>query len=143
MQAVAAEAMAAGADTLITCGGVQSNHARVTAAAGAALGLRVMLVLESAQPHGRVATGNARLDRLFGAEIQFVESREERAPAMEEAAADAARRRPAAVRHSARRVDAARRASASRAASRRSSRPPASGRTSSSTRPRPAARRRD
>ena len=30
-----------GADTLITCGGVQSNHARVTAAAGAALGLRV------------------------------------------------------------------------------------------------------
>src|SRR5947207_5149806 len=38
MQAVAAEARAAGADTLITCGGVQSNHARVTAAAGAALG---------------------------------------------------------------------------------------------------------
>ena len=40
MQTVAAEALAAGADTLITCGGVQSNHARVTAAAGAALGLR-------------------------------------------------------------------------------------------------------
>src|SRR6476661_701691 len=45
MQTVAAEAMAAGADTLITCGGVQSNHARVTAAAGAALGLSVELVL--------------------------------------------------------------------------------------------------
>ena len=39
MQTVVAEARAAGADTLITCGGVQSNHARVTAAAGAALGL--------------------------------------------------------------------------------------------------------
>src|SRR5262245_51203854 len=45
MQMVAAEAMAAGADTLITCGGVQSNHARVTAATGSALGLKVRLVL--------------------------------------------------------------------------------------------------
>src|SRR5262245_19058595 len=45
MQTVAAEAMAAGADMLITCGGTQSNHARVTAAVGAALGLGVELVL--------------------------------------------------------------------------------------------------
>ena len=52
MQTVAAEAMAAGADTLITCGGVQSNHARVTAAAGAALGLHVMLVLNRRAVHG-------------------------------------------------------------------------------------------
>ena len=43
-----AEALAAGADTLITCGGVQSNHARVTAAAGAALGLHVVLVVNGA-----------------------------------------------------------------------------------------------
>jgi D-cysteine desulfhydrase family pyridoxal phosphate-dependent enzyme len=87
MQAVAAEALAAGADTLITCGGVQSNHARVTAAAGAALGLRVVLVLNNlgggatgAPPEP--ATGNARLDRLFGAEIDYVSSREARAPRM-------------------------------------------------------------
>src|SRR5579871_3558241 len=45
MQAVAAEALAGGADMLITCGGVQSNHARVTAATGAVLGLSVVLVL--------------------------------------------------------------------------------------------------
>ena len=45
MQPVAAEARASGADTLITCGGLQSNHARATAAAGAALGLQVVLVL--------------------------------------------------------------------------------------------------
>ena len=50
MQAVAADALAAGADTLITCGGVQSNHARVTAAAGAALGLPVELVLNGTAP---------------------------------------------------------------------------------------------
>lgn len=89
MQMVAAEAVAAGADTLITCGGVQSNHARVTAAAGAALGLRVVLVLNGAPP--AVATGNHRLDLLFGAEIVFVASRDERAPAME-AIADERRR---------------------------------------------------
>jgi 1-aminocyclopropane-1-carboxylate deaminase/D-cysteine desulfhydrase-like pyridoxal-dependent ACC family enzyme len=91
MQAVAAEAIAAGADTLITCGGIQSNHARVTAAAGAALGLHVLLVLNRPPvPDAAAAspdTGNARLDRLFGADMQFVDTREARAPAMEDAAA--------------------------------------------------------
>ena len=84
MQAVAAEALAAGADTLITCGGVQSNHARATAAAGAALGLSVELVLNgtaSSQP-----SGNARLDHLFGAAIHYVSSRDDRAPKMTELA---------------------------------------------------------
>src|SRR5215471_12675297 len=75
MQAVAAEAMAAKADVLITCGGLQSNHARVTAAAGAALGLSVELVLNGAAP--QTPTGNARLDQLFGATITYVSSREE------------------------------------------------------------------
>jgi D-cysteine desulfhydrase family pyridoxal phosphate-dependent enzyme len=86
MQAVAAEAMAAGADTLITCGGVQSNHARVTAAAGAALGLEVILVLNGRAPE--TPTGNTRLDQLFGAEIRRVSAREERAPMMEVVAAE-------------------------------------------------------
>lgn len=87
MQAVAAEAIAAGADTLITCGGVQSNHARVTAAAGAALGLKVVLVLNGRAPD--TPTGNTRLDRLFGAEIRHVSAREERAPMMDLVAAEA------------------------------------------------------
>src|SRR5688572_17004716 len=63
LQTVLAEAIATGADTLITCGGVQSNHCRVTAAAGAALGLRVILVVNGTEQHQ--ATGNALLDRLF------------------------------------------------------------------------------
>jgi D-cysteine desulfhydrase family pyridoxal phosphate-dependent enzyme len=99
MQTVAAEAMAAGADTLITCGGVQSNHARVTAAAGAALGLDVVLVLNrppDAPPTDPRGAGNERLDRLFGAEIRYVTSREARAGAMEAVADErrAAGRRP-------------------------------------------------
>jgi len=86
LQTIAAEAMAAGADTLITCGGAQSNHARVTAATGAALGLRVDLVLNGAAPADLV--GNARLDALFGATMHYVPSREARVPAMEDLAAE-------------------------------------------------------
>lgn len=84
MQTVAAEARAAGADTLITCGGVQSNHARVTAAAGAVLGMHVVLVVNGAAPHE--PTGNARLDRLFGADVRHVSSRDERDPMMRQVA---------------------------------------------------------
>src|SRR6476469_6277441 len=65
MQTVAAEAIAERCDTLITCGGVQSNHARVTAAAGAALGLGVILVANGAKPERAKPdslTGNARLN---------------------------------------------------------------------------------
>lgn len=84
MQTVTADAIAGGYDTLITCGGVQSNHARVTAAAGAALGLRVILVANGAKP--QTLTGNARLNALFGADVRYVASREDRAPAMDEIA---------------------------------------------------------
>ena len=76
MQAVAAEAQASGADTLITCGGVQSNHARVTAAAGAVLGMKVVLVVNGQKQS--TPTGNARLDALFGADVRHVASRDER-----------------------------------------------------------------
>lgn len=76
MQTVAAEARKAGADLLITCGGVQSNHARVTAATGAVLGMKVVLVANGTKP--ATLTGNARLDALFGADVRYVSSRDER-----------------------------------------------------------------
>lgn len=85
MRLVAADALRAGADTLITCGGVQSNHARVTAAAAARLGLRCVLVVNGAAPDR--PTANALLDRLVGADLRYVVSRDERAPEMERAAA--------------------------------------------------------
>lgn len=94
LQAVLAAARTAGADTLITCGGVQSNHCRATAAAGAALGCRVVLVVNGAPQD--VPTGNARLDQVFGAEVHYVASRDLRHPTMEAVADDlrAAGRRP-------------------------------------------------
>jgi D-cysteine desulfhydrase family pyridoxal phosphate-dependent enzyme len=77
---VAARALADGADTLITAGGIQSNHARATASAAAALGLRAVLVANG-EPPTRL-TGNALLDDLLGAEVVYVPSREARAPMM-------------------------------------------------------------
>ncbi|MHB1535152.1 MAG: 1-aminocyclopropane-1-carboxylate deaminase/D-cysteine desulfhydrase [Acidimicrobiales bacterium] len=59
------DAMARGCDTLVTVGAAQSNHARMTAAAGARLGLETHLVLGGDPPEH--LEGNQLLDRLFGA----------------------------------------------------------------------------
>jgi len=80
----AARAQAEGADTLVTVGGLQSNHCRVTAAMAAKLGLKCLLVVNGAKPERPFA--NTLLDLLFGAEIEYVASREEREPAMRAAA---------------------------------------------------------
>jgi len=77
---VAAAAMAEGADTLLSVGGVQSNSARVVAAVAARMGVKCALVLNGARPDR--LTANALLDGLLGAEIHYVESRAERAPTM-------------------------------------------------------------
>jgi len=69
------EARAAGADTVITVGGVQSNHARQTAAAAARVGMRCELVLPRVVPRAGVEYdegGNVLLDRLFGAQLFVV-----------------------------------------------------------------------
>lgn len=78
---VAARALDENADTLITCGGVQSNHCRATAAAAAALGLDCHIVANGTKPDR--LTGNALLVSMYGAQVTYVESRQDRAPAME------------------------------------------------------------
>lgn len=66
------EAMDEGAKTLITCGGIQSNHARATVAAAAKLGLKSVLVLRSDE---EVAPdGNYFLDLVMGSDVRFVGS---------------------------------------------------------------------
>jgi D-cysteine desulfhydrase len=62
-------AMAAGADTLVTVGAPQSNHARLTAAAGAKLGIDTVLVFHG-KP-GASRSGNLTLDALFGAQVHW------------------------------------------------------------------------
>ncbi|MBN1180484.1 MAG: D-cysteine desulfhydrase family protein [Anaerolineae bacterium] len=68
-----ADALANGADTLLTCGAAQSNHARQTAAAAAKLGLKAVLVLRGEAPPG--VQGNLLLDLLLGAEIVWAGDR--------------------------------------------------------------------
>lgn len=70
-----AEAVADGADTVITVGGLQSNHARQTAAATARLGLRCELVLPRLVDRDDPlyeANGNVLLDHLLGAHVHAV-----------------------------------------------------------------------
>jgi 1-aminocyclopropane-1-carboxylate deaminase/D-cysteine desulfhydrase-like pyridoxal-dependent ACC family enzyme len=62
-------AVAAGADCIITVGAGQSNHCRMTAAAGAVLGLEVHLVLAGDRP--KVLEGNQLLSERFGAHQHF------------------------------------------------------------------------
>lgn len=65
-----AEALREGAQLLITCGGVQSNHARATALTAAKVGLKSHLVLRDSA--GGDIDGNLFIDRLVGAEVDFI-----------------------------------------------------------------------
>ncbi|MGQ0766830.1 MAG: 1-aminocyclopropane-1-carboxylate deaminase/D-cysteine desulfhydrase, partial [Gemmatimonadota bacterium] len=77
---VAADALRRGCDTLITCGGVQSNHCRATASAAARLGMDCHLVCNGT-PLSHL-TGNALLDELLGATVHYVGERKDRDPTM-------------------------------------------------------------
>ncbi|ACY17751.1 D-cysteine desulfhydrase family protein [Haliangium ochraceum] len=69
-----ADALAKGADTLITCGGEQSNHCRATAFAARQAGMDALLLLRTRDPEQPPpARGNILLDRLVGAEIQWID----------------------------------------------------------------------
>ena len=83
------EALEEGADTAITQGAVQSNHARQTAAAAAMLGLKCEIVLERrVEDPGPLydSGGNAFLDRLLGANIRHVPGGTDMTAALDEVA---------------------------------------------------------
>ncbi len=69
LEYLVAEAFAQGADTLITCGGEQSNHSRATAVVARRLGMDVHLVLRRT---GEGPTGNWLLDLILGATFRWV-----------------------------------------------------------------------
>ena len=69
------EAVDRGCDVVVTVGAVQSNHARVTAAAARRLGLDAIVVLSGEEPVQR--QGNLLLDAIFGAEIRIVNTEDD------------------------------------------------------------------
>ena len=85
---LAAEACRLDADVLVTGGGVQSNHARMTAAAANRLGIDCHLVIAGPPPD--ISTGNLLLDRLLGATLEFGASA--RYESLEQAIVDAGAR---------------------------------------------------
>ncbi|WP_088314480.1 1-aminocyclopropane-1-carboxylate deaminase [Kineosporia sp. R_H_3] len=77
LEYLAADALAKGCDTLVSIGGVQSNHTRAVAAVAARLGLKCVLVQESwvdwpDAVYDRV--GNILLSRLMGADVRLVQA---------------------------------------------------------------------
>jgi len=67
-----ADAQSKGADTIITQGATQSNHARQTTAAAAKLGMECHILLEDrtgSNDHSYILNGNVLLDRLHGASV--------------------------------------------------------------------------
>ena len=77
LEYLVADALEQGCDTLVTIGGVQSNHTRQVAAAAAVAGLKARLVQESWVPwpdavYDRV--GNILLSRVMGAEVELVKA---------------------------------------------------------------------
>jgi 1-aminocyclopropane-1-carboxylate deaminase/D-cysteine desulfhydrase-like pyridoxal-dependent ACC family enzyme len=69
LEFICGAAVAAGAKSLVTVGAGQSNHCRMTAAAGAVLGLEVHLVLAGDRPD--CLAGNQLLSAMFGAQLHF------------------------------------------------------------------------
>src|ERR1700744_3997016 len=77
LESLVPDALAREADTLVSIGGVQSNHTRQVAAVAAKLGLKARLVQESWvdwPDSGNDRVGNILLSRVMGAEVELVEA---------------------------------------------------------------------
>ncbi|WP_419904952.1 1-aminocyclopropane-1-carboxylate deaminase [Kiloniella sp.] len=76
LEYIVPDALASKADTLVSIGGVQSNHTRMVAAVAAKLGLKCRLVQESWVPHEDAVydrVGNILMTRLMGADSRIVD----------------------------------------------------------------------
>jgi 1-aminocyclopropane-1-carboxylate deaminase len=76
LEYIVPDAIASGADTLVSIGGVQSNHTRLVAAVAAKIGMRCVVVQEKWVPHYDAVydrVGNILLTRLMGADSRLVD----------------------------------------------------------------------
>ena len=77
LEYIVPDAIASNADTLVSIGGVQSNHTRMVAAVAAKLGMKCVLIQESWVPHEDAVydrVGNIMLSRIMGAETRMVDA---------------------------------------------------------------------
>ncbi|WP_230534575.1 1-aminocyclopropane-1-carboxylate deaminase [Microvirga roseola] len=77
LEYIVPDAIASGADTLVSIGGVQSNHTRIVAATAAKIGMKCVVVQEKWVPHYDAVydrVGNILMTRLMGADSRLVEA---------------------------------------------------------------------
>ena len=92
LEFLVADALAQGADTLITVGTLQSNCCRAVSTVAARLGLRAVVAVKGERP--AAYDGNLLLNRMLGAEVRYLTDAEfERYPAALDAIAEEVRRR--------------------------------------------------
>jgi D-cysteine desulfhydrase family pyridoxal phosphate-dependent enzyme len=94
LEFVIGRAVAEGVDSLVVCGGFQSNLARIAAAIGNRLGLEVVLVLGGEPGEPRLPVGNLLLNRLYGVTVHTIDTtpRWEFGTAVDDVAEDLRRR---------------------------------------------------
>lgn len=76
LEYIVPDAIASGADTLVSIGGVQSNHTRMVAATAAKIGMKCVVIQESWVPHNDAVydrVGNIQLTRLMGADSRLID----------------------------------------------------------------------
>src|SRR6202045_3380561 len=76
LEYIVPDAISSNADTLVSIGGVQSNHTRMVAAVAAKIGMKCRLIQESWVPHEDAIydrVGNIMLSRIMGADVQMVD----------------------------------------------------------------------
>lgn len=76
LEYIVPDAIASGADTLVSIGGVQSNHTRMVAATAAKIGMKCVVIQESWVPHDDAVydrVGNILMTRLMGADSRLVD----------------------------------------------------------------------
>jgi len=76
LEYIVPDAIASNADTLVSIGGVQSNHTRMVAAVAAKIGMKCRLVQEAWVPHEDAVydrVGNIMLSRIMGADVRLVD----------------------------------------------------------------------
>ncbi len=76
LEYIVPDAIASGADTLVSIGGVQSNHTRMVAATAAKIGMKCVVIQESWVPHEDAVydrVGNIMMTRLMGADSRIVD----------------------------------------------------------------------
>lgn len=76
LEYIVPDAIASGADTLVSIGGVQSNHTRMVAATAAKIGMKCVVIQEKWVPHSDAVydrVGNILMTRLMGADSRLVD----------------------------------------------------------------------